>query len=260
MIELQQGRSMDPVVRNKNLSDDVTAMISSTPSDETIVMPKPSIKDPCYVNAMVHFYRGELGRIMIWRQRLDITTNWAITTTTTIVSVSFGFREMPHLIFFFNLVIVLAMLWMEARRYRFYDAFRVRVRLLEAHFMTSMISQTEKQLQGRWREELCEDLLIPTFKMTRWEAIGRRLKRNYAFIIAVILIAWTIKIFMHAKEPITTPALFYRAMGIGHLPAWLTACTFLMTILGSAFLILYATKKRISEEGDFSNYVRNPEA
>ena len=32
------------------------------------------LHDPCYVNAMSHFYRGELGRIMVWRQRLDITT------------------------------------------------------------------------------------------------------------------------------------------------------------------------------------------
>ncbi|PYL06819.1 MAG: integral membrane-like protein, partial [Verrucomicrobia bacterium] len=27
--------------------------------------------DPGYVNAMSHFYRGELSRIMVWRQRLD---------------------------------------------------------------------------------------------------------------------------------------------------------------------------------------------
>lgn len=224
----------------------------------TPTMPRPDIKDPCYVNAMSHFYRGELGRIMIWRQRLDITTNWAITTTTTIVSVSFGFRDMPHLIFFFNLIIVLAMLWMEARRYRFYDAFRNRVRLLEAHFLTSMISQSEKPLEGSWREQLCEDLLIPTFKMTRLEALGRRLKRNYAVIIAVILIAWTVKIFMHAKDPIVSVPSFYSAMATGHLPAWLTAITFVITILGSTFLILYAARKRISEEGGFSSYVRNP--
>ena len=221
------------------------------------VMPKPSIKDPCYVNAMSHLYRGELGRIMVWRQRLDITSNWAITTTTTIVSVSFGFKEMPHLIFFFNLVIVLAMLWMEARRYRFYDAFRKRVRLLEAHFMISMISQSENHLEGRWREDLCEDLLIPTFKITRWEALGRRLKRNYVFIIAVILVSWTVKIFMHAKEPITSLSSFYHAMALGHLPAWITATTFVVTILGSIVLIAYASRKRVLEEGDFSSYVRN---
>ncbi len=56
-------------------------------------MPTPSLKDPCYVNAMVHFYRGELGRIMIWRQRLDVTTTWAITSTTSIITVAFSFPE-----------------------------------------------------------------------------------------------------------------------------------------------------------------------
>ncbi|MFY8269070.1 MAG: DUF2270 domain-containing protein, partial [Terrimicrobiaceae bacterium] len=43
------------------------------------------LKDSCYVTALSHFYRGELGRIMVWRQRLDITTTWAITTSTTII-------------------------------------------------------------------------------------------------------------------------------------------------------------------------------
>ena len=59
------------------------------------------LHDPCYVNAMSHFYRGELGRIMVWRQRLDITTTWAITSTTTIITVAFSFRDIPHIIFFF---------------------------------------------------------------------------------------------------------------------------------------------------------------
>jgi len=90
-------------------------------------LPTPSLQDPCYVNAMSHFYRGELGRIMIWRQRLDVTTTWAITTTTTIIGVAFSFKDVPHIIFFFNLALVWFMLWIESRRYRFYDAFRGRV-------------------------------------------------------------------------------------------------------------------------------------
>jgi len=71
-------------------------------------------------------YRGEVGRIMVWRRRLDLTTTWAITSTTTIITVAFSFRDIPHVIFFFNLLIVWMMLWIEAQRYRFDDAFRVR--------------------------------------------------------------------------------------------------------------------------------------
>ena len=49
-------------------------------NEERTVSFQRSIYDPGYVNAMSHFYRGEMGRIMVWRQRLDVTTNWAITS------------------------------------------------------------------------------------------------------------------------------------------------------------------------------------
>ena len=56
-----------------------------TPESEN---PPESIDAKDYYTVMIHFYRGELGRIMIWRQRLDITTNWAI-----VGSVGFGRRS-----------------------------------------------------------------------------------------------------------------------------------------------------------------------
>ena len=103
-----------------------------------------------YITAMAHFYRGEVGRIMVWRQRLDTTTTWAITSTCTIFTVAFSFKEVPHLIFFFNLAIVVIMLWIEARRYRFYDAFRARLRMLEAHFLVPMILRQDSKLEGNY--------------------------------------------------------------------------------------------------------------
>ena len=57
-------------------------------NQERTVSLQRSIYDPGYVNAMSHFYRGELGRIMVWRQRLDITTNWAITSSTAIITIA----------------------------------------------------------------------------------------------------------------------------------------------------------------------------
>ena len=63
---------------------------------------------------MSHFYRGELGRIMVWRQRLDMTTNWAITSSTAIITIAFSTRAVPHIIFFFNLAIVAVLLWIAA--------------------------------------------------------------------------------------------------------------------------------------------------
>ena len=82
--------------------------------------------------------------------------------------------QVPHIIFFFNILIVWVMLWIEARRYRFYDAFRARVRMLEAHFLVPIVSRNTSLLQGDWQKLVCEDLLLPSFKISRFEAVGRR--------------------------------------------------------------------------------------
>ena len=123
--------------------------------------------------------------------------------------------------FLFNLAIVAVLLWIESRRYRFYDAFRARVRMLEAHFLVPMVMENRELLQGEWKKLVCEDLILPCFKITKLEAIGRRMKRNYMFIFILILIAWLTKIFLHASEPINDVVSFYRALRIGHIPSFL---------------------------------------
>lgn len=211
------------------------------------------LKDPCYVNTMVHFYRGELGRIMIWRQRLDVTTTWAITSTTTIIGAAFSFRELPHIIFFFNLALVWIMLWIESRRYRFYDAFRGRVRMLESHFLVPMISQNPNFLDGEWRRLVCEDLILPSFKISKLEALGRRLKRNYVFIFAIIMVAWTLKVMIHAPTPIHSFRAFFQALAVEELPAWLAGGVYFGTIFVVTALVVYVSRTSSEEVTEFEN-------
>ncbi len=215
-------------------------------------MPTPSLQDSCYVNAMIHFYRGELGRIMIWRQRLDVTTTWAITSTTSIITVAFSFPNVPHIVFFFNLAFVWMLLWIEARRYRFYDAFRGRVRMLESHFLVPMISQSQQLLDGEWRRLVCEDLILPSFKITAIEAVARRLKRNYVFIFAIILVAWTLKVFIHARTPIDSIEHFYNALAVYALPAWIACVVYLGTVFIVGFLVIYVSRRSSEEINEFS--------
>ncbi len=215
--------------------------------------PKPPPSDGHYVTAMSHFYRGEVGRIMAWRARLDNTTNWAITTTSTIFTVAFSIERVPHIIFLFNVAVVGIMLWIEARRYRFYDAFRARVRMIEAHFLVPVVMQHAPMLEGDWRKLLAEDLLMPGFKISRIEALGRRLKRNYVFIFIIIFVAWITKIFLHAQPRITGWHSFYDALSVGtSIPGWLVAfflCTTLATVLGIGY---WAAVRLPNEFSDFS--------
>ncbi len=245
-----RGKASYPVygstVATENIPDGST--------EEHNVSVQRSIYDPGYVNAMSHFYRGELSRIMIWRQRLDITTNWAITSSTAIITIAFSNREVPHIIFFFNLAIVWVMLWIEARRYRFYDAFRARVRMLEAHFLVPMVMENRQMLQGEWKKLVCEDLILPSFKISRFEAVGRRLKRNYVFIFILIMVAWVTKIFLHAQEPIEDVMAFYRSLHVGHIPAWLVAFIFVATIVIVIGITIYVGKKSSGEISEFGTH------
>ena len=211
----------------------------------------PPRADASYITAMSHFYRGEVGRIMAWRARLDNTTNWAITATSTIFTVAFSIERVPHIIFVFNIAIVTIMLWIEARRYRFYDAFRARVRMLEAHFLVPVVMQKASPLEGDWRKLLAEDLLLPGFKISRWEALGRRLKRNYVFIFIIILVAWITKIFLHAKPAIDSWLAFYNALSVGtSIPGWLVAF-FLFSTFAAVVGISWAAVRQPGEFSDF---------
>ena len=211
------------------------------------------LQDSNYVNSMIHFYRGELGRIMVWRQRLDVTTTWAITSTSTIVTVAFSVRDIPHIVFFFNLAIVWMMLWIEARRYRFYDAFRGWVRMLESHFLVPMLMRKQKLLDGEWRRLVSEDLILPSFKITKLEAVGRRLKRNYGFIFAIILVAWTLKVFIHSPHPIHSPADFYKALAVHELPSWLAALVFFGTVALVVGLVAFVARRSSEEVSEFGS-------
>jgi len=222
--------------------------------EERTVSFQRSLYDPGYVNAMSHFYRGELGRSMVWRQRLDVTTNWAITSSTAIITIAFSTREVPHIIFFFNLAIVAVLLWIESRRYRFYDAFRARIRMLEAHFLVPMVMENRELLQGEWKKLVCEDLILPSFKITKLEAIGRRLKRNYVFIFILILVAWLTKIFLHATAPINDVVSFYHALRIGHIPSWVVAMVFVGTFISVISITIYVSKHSSGEISEFGTH------
>lgn len=139
---------------------------------------------------VTHFYRGEIGRMMMWRDRLDRTTNWAILGITGLITFSWQQAELSHFFLFFSNAMLYLLLMIEARRYRYYDAYRGRVRVLECHFILPHVARQKNLTQGNWREMLANDLVLPSFKISFWEAIGRRMRRNYVWMYCIVLCAW----------------------------------------------------------------------
>jgi len=53
------------------------------------------------------------------------------------------------------------MLWIEARRYRFYGRVPPRVRMLEAQLYCPMVMENRESFPGEWKSLVCEGLIWP---------------------------------------------------------------------------------------------------
>jgi uncharacterized membrane protein len=146
--------------------------------------------------AMVHLYRAEITRANSWRSRLDVTTNWALVSTGAAVSFAFGQQAIHHTVIILNTVLITLFLVIEARRYRYYELWSYRTRLMETDFYAAMLVPPFKP-DPDWSGKLAESLLNPQFTVSNWEAIGRRLRRNYLWVYLVLLIAWVAKLLLY---------------------------------------------------------------
>jgi uncharacterized membrane protein len=167
-----------------------------------------------YISVMVHFYRGEIQRSTTWRQRLDATTNWAVLTTAGMLSFSFATEEHSHILLLLSNLVILAYLAIEARRYRYFEVYRARVRMIEENFLIPIITRTLESPMRSWREMVAMDLDLPKYKTTLIEALGFRLRRNYFFIFLIVLGGWCVKLAIHPGFPATWGD-YWRRMAVG---------------------------------------------
>ncbi len=179
--------------------------------------------------AMVHFFRAEISRANVWRQRLDATTNWAVIATGAAISYAFSQPTGHHSVLLMNILLVTMFLFIEARRYRYYELWSSRIRLMETDFFAAMLVPPFHP-SPEWAESLAESLLQPHFPISNWEALGRRFRRNYVWIYVILLLAWIFSLTMYPSAVVSIPQLADRAV-IGYISGWLVI---------SMLLIFYA--------------------
>lgn len=160
--------------------------------DIATTIPMPASTNE-YTTVLAHYYRGEIARATGWRDRIDRTTNWAITLIGGMLSVSLSSPVEQHGILLFAMLLLLLFLVIEARRYRFFDVYRVRLRQLERYYFAQVFGAKQTG-NAHWASLIAEDLSRPVFLMSFSDAFARRLRRNYIWLFAMLLLAWTIKI------------------------------------------------------------------
>ena len=187
------------------------------------------------ITVLAHYHRAEIARMAGWRDRIDRTTNWAITVIAAMLSVSLSTPTAHHGVLLFAMLLVMLLLGIEARRYRFFDVYRTRVRQLERHYYAEVFSTGSASRPGApdpgWTRLLAEDLRHPMFHISLREAFGRRLRRNYGWMFAILLLAWVLKITSARLQDAGSQAGVAETVhglpeilagaGLGPLPGWM---------------------------------------
>lgn len=176
----------------------------------------PDLSNP----VLVHFYRAIVAHMDVWRQRMDATTNWAAATTAAMVTFSFGSVNSPHFVLLLALGFNSVFLLMESRRYQTFDLWRRRFRLLNRYLVAPVLMGGEAadpagQRQGLAR--VAEDLgrMVPHLDLSH--AMGFRIRRNYAYLFAVGILAWLLKLEVHPAPAESLEELVRRA-AVGVIP------------------------------------------
>lgn len=170
--------------------------------------------------ALAHLYRAEVYRSTIWRQRLDMTTNWAVVSTGIALSVAFATEDASPLPIVLVGMLTVMFLILEARRYRYFSVWKFRARLLELAVYVPILQGKGISIPQDKGSPLSDDYQRPQHRISGLRAMGRRLRRNYGWIFAIQGLAYFAKIAIHPNDAQTWGEFVYRAH-IGQVPGWL---------------------------------------
>jgi uncharacterized membrane protein len=226
-------------------------IVPPSPPRAALIFPETRTE---FVNLMAHYYRGEMGRMTSWRDRVDRTSNWAITVVAAMLSVSLSTPAAHHGVLLFAAVLVMLLLAIESRRYRFFDVYRSRVRRLERHYFASVFSPA-REAEDDWTRGMADDLRRPVFSISLTEAMSRRLRRNYFWMFFVLLAAWLLKTTSAKLQTTGRDAEFVHSASewlgnsaLGPLPGWTV-----VVLVGTFYVwVTYATFRHARAEGELA--------
>lgn len=150
-------------------------------------------------SVVAHLYRGEMERTVGWRDRLDTTTNWAVTVMSGIVAYAFS-GQVSHAVILAGVFMGTVFLFIEARRFRDYDIWRSRVRSLQENLFANALDPSQGIEHETWREMLSRDYRDPKPKISYRGALAHRLRRVYLPLISAMLLGWVFHLWAFSPD------------------------------------------------------------
>jgi uncharacterized membrane protein len=188
-----------------------------------------------FTTAMTHLYRGEMNRLTVWRQRLDVTTNWAVILTTALGTFTLGNADVPHYTLLLGLALIGFSIMIEGRRYRRLHHTKWRIYLLESGFFAELL-HCGRSATPDWRRLLAADLRHSHLLISWLLAIRFRLRRNYLLLVYFLAAVWLVKLYIHPTSADSLASLLPR-LRIGEvIPAWLAGSSALLFVVVATVL------------------------
>ena len=206
--------------------------------------------DSAAIGALAHLYRGEVYRSTIWRTRLDTTTNWSVVTLGIALSISYANPAASPLPLLLVGILIVMFLILESRRYRYFNVWRARCRWIETNFYAPMLLRSSTPKPGPWQDVLARDYLTPQYHIGFWRAMGRRLRRNYMWILSFQAVAYYGKIIIHPTALTSLDEMFER-MAVGPFSGFaifLVGLIFHASWIGLAIYVNFSDKARHGPE------------
>src|SRR5262249_1278924 len=134
-----------------------------------------------------------------------------------------------------------------SRRYRFFDVYRSRVRLIERNYYARIFAPREIIDPAHWMNKLGDDLRLPRFSLSHNEAMARRLRRNYIWLFMILLLAWLLKTTTSVLQATGAAGIVHstgelsKNAAIGYVPGWIIL---IMILAFYAWLFYFMIKHR----------------
>lgn len=178
-------------------------------------------------SSLTHLYRGEMGKMTLYRIRLDTTTNWAIVTSAGLATFALGNPLVRHDVFLFGMFLNWVFLTIESRRFRHYALAHERVRIMEKFFYGDLIGEP---VPDDWRQQIFTSLRSASSELGLWEAYAWRLRRNYLWLYLALVLLWLMKLHYAEGAERSLSAMVQRAAA-GPVPG-----VFVFVLVGAFYL------------------------
>ena len=184
----------------------------------------------------------------VWRERLDVTSNWAIVLATGLTTFTLGAADVPHYTLLLGLALIAIAILIEGRRYRYLHHSKWRLYLMERGFFADLLDSRGAADAFDWRAILAADLRRRQFLIGWLTAVRVRLRRNYLWLLYFMTAVWMVKLFIHPTRVHSVSDLGAHLQIGEFIPWWFVAVSAASFVLGATVLALTApTAERLED-------------